>query len=475
MRKVSLIAAAVATAVTATSAFAVDFNGYMRAGTGISASNYDGSDTGDLAINKHGIGRLGNENDNYSEFGFSEELKTGEQTWRVESMIASGAPGESGWEDGDFNVAQFAVKAKGVLADEDATLWAGKTYYQRKDIHITDFYFLNTSGTGGGIENLSVGDQKLSLALIQDNGSQKVADGDKAVLDQENTFEFDGGPAQSLEDHLADCDDDDIACKTNVTEAAKVAPGAYKNVPKEKSEDVNGYIADIRLADIDLWSDAKLELAAAYNFGVEKADQDLKADDGLLVTGIVHQGMDNGFNQTILQYGTNGYGVQAANFWGAGTYYDRSGAQNEATGYRLINWGVMNLGESWEMGHQFALLKGNDIGGKDKDGNYTGENLDIDQFSVVVRPMYKWNNTMRSVFEAGYNAGEKINDDGNAVEDFGNSKLTVAQAWAMGDSFWARPEIRVYGSYISDLENDDAFGSGEDSELVAGVQVEAWW
>ncbi|WP_462054397.1 carbohydrate porin, partial [Vibrio cholerae] len=23
--------------------------------------------------------------------------------------------------------------------------------------------------------------------------------------------------------------------------------------------------------------------------------------------------------------------------------------------------------------------------------------------------------------------------------------FTVAQAWAMGDSFWARPELRVYG------------------------------
>ncbi|WP_462054398.1 carbohydrate porin, partial [Vibrio cholerae] len=30
---------------------------------------------------------------------------------------------------------------------------------------------------------------------------------------------------------------------------------------------------------------------------------------------------------------------------------------------------------------------------------------DIDQYSVVVRPMYKWNDTMRTVFEAGYNAG----------------------------------------------------------------------
>ncbi|MCV5223910.1 carbohydrate porin, partial [Escherichia coli] len=76
----------------------------------------------------------------------------GDQTWRIESMIASGAPGANGWEDADFNVAQFAVKAKGLIAsDKDATMWAGKTYYQRKDIHITDFYFLNTSGTGGGI------------------------------------------------------------------------------------------------------------------------------------------------------------------------------------------------------------------------------------------------------------------------------------------------------------------------------------
>ena len=164
MKKVSLIAAAVATTLAAGSAFAVDFNGYMRAGTGIS-----GNDGGDVSFMKNGIGRLGNENDNYSEFGLAEELKTGEQTWRLESMIASGADGANGWEDGDFNVAQFAVKAKGVLSfDEEATLWAGKTYYQRKDIHITDFYFLNTSGTGGGIENISVGNQKLSLAIIQD-------------------------------------------------------------------------------------------------------------------------------------------------------------------------------------------------------------------------------------------------------------------------------------------------------------------
>ena len=96
MKKVSVIAAAVAATLAAGSAFAVDFNGYMRAGTGISSNG-----NGDLAVNKNGVGRLGNEDDNYSEFGFAEDLKTGDQTWRIESMIASGAPGENGWEDAD--------------------------------------------------------------------------------------------------------------------------------------------------------------------------------------------------------------------------------------------------------------------------------------------------------------------------------------------------------------------------------------
>ncbi len=391
MKKVSVLAAAVATTLAAGSAFAVDFNGYMRAGTGISANS--GSD---VSVNKQGIGRLGNENDNYAEFGFAEELKTGEQTWRLESMIAAGRDGKQGWEDGDVNIAQFAVKAKGVLAfDRDATLWAGKTYYQRKDIHITDFYFLDTSGTGGGIENISLGNQKLSVALLQDN----------------------------------------------------------------ENDDSAGFKADVRLAGIGLWEDASLELAAVYNFANEKKDKTENADDGFLGSAIVHQGLSNGFNQTVFQFGTNSYGDSLAGF-GAGSYYDRSGAHNDASGFRILNWGVMNLGESWEMGHQLAYMNGSDLG---------ASKTDKDQYSVVVRPMYKWNDTMRTIFEAGINKGED-----NKV-DFGQSKLTVAQAWAMGDSFWARPEIRVYGSYISDLEDDNKFGTGEDTELVAGIQVEAWW
>lgn len=415
MKKVSIIAAAVAATLAAGSAFAVDFNGYMRAGTGISANG-----EGDVSYLKNGLGRLGNENDNYYEFGFAEDLQYNDQTWRIESMLAQGNNGAQGWEGDDVNVAQFAVKAKGLIAsDKDAVVWAGKTYYQRKDIHISDFYFLNTSGTGGGIENLSIGDQKLSLAVIQDG----------------------------------------------------------------ENDSASSYIFDARLANIALWNDASLELAAAYNFATEKDGKDVKADDGILATAILHQGLSNGFNQTVFQYGMKGYGAQVASFGGSGSYYERSekagAANNDASGFRLLNWGVVNLGDNWEMGHQLAYLSGSDVGGIDRvDGSatkdmFTGKTFDVNQYSVVVRPMYKWNNTMRTVFEAGYNAGEQVNQAGTAVEDFGGYKFTVAQAWAMGDSFWARPELRVYGTYIADTEGDNI--NGQDSDFVMGVQVEAWW
>lgn len=407
MKKVSIIATAVIATLAAGSAFAVDFNGYFRAGTGVSAN-----DGGDVSFMKFGVGRLGNEDDNYSEFGFSEALKTGEQIWKLDSMIASGNSGTQAWQDADFNVAQFNVQVTGLFAsDKGATLWAGKRYYQRKDIHISDTYILDTSGTGGGIENVSIGNQKFSLALIQDG----------------------------------------------------------------EDTEYSGYKVDARLANIGLWEDASLELAAVYNFATDTKNGSYDADDGVFLSGFIHQNMSNGFNQTVLQLGTAAYGEQASRLgYGPGSNYDRSGIQDDAIGYRILNWGVVSLGESWELGHQLGYLVGSDIGNSN-----TSQTFDIDQYTVVVRPMYKWNDTMRTVFEAGYSAGEKINEEGTNTEDFGGAKFTVAQAWAMGDNFWARPELRIYGTYLKDLESD-SFGAtdskpGSDNDFVVGIQAEAWW
>ncbi|WP_047042092.1 maltoporin LamB [Vibrio mexicanus] len=399
MKKVSVIAAAVAATLTAGSAFAaaVDFHGYARGGVGLSG---EGSH---VTYEKNKVGRLGNEDDLYAELGLNAELyNQNDVTFKLESLVAYGQAGNNNWEGNANALRVMNVQAQGLFSDKEAVLWAGQRYYQRKDIHITDFYFLDTSGgAGGGIENLTVGGGKLSLALMHDDGSQ----GD---------------------------------------------------------ETVSGYTFDARYAGIDLWENANLELALAYDFASEAEGQTVAADDGVLLTAVIGQGLDNGFNQTVLQYGTASYGKQMATYGGGG-WYDRSGdGNNDADGFRIINWGVIGAGENWEIGHtvMYSQASDTDVG-------------DITAYNAVVRPMYKWDDNMKTYFEAGYFADET--KQSGTTTDASGSKLTIAQAWSAGSGFWARPEIRVYGSYFMDHEADSFANNTDDTEFSVGIQMEAWW
>lgn len=38
-----------------------------------------------------------------------------------------------------------------------STLWAGKRFYQRHDVHMIDFYYWDISGPGAGLENVDLG------------------------------------------------------------------------------------------------------------------------------------------------------------------------------------------------------------------------------------------------------------------------------------------------------------------------------
>ena len=46
------------------------------------------------------------------------------------------------------------------------TFWAGQRYYDRYDIHPQDYFFIDTSGYGGGVYNIDVGVGKLALAYF---------------------------------------------------------------------------------------------------------------------------------------------------------------------------------------------------------------------------------------------------------------------------------------------------------------------
>lgn len=48
----------------------------------------------------------------------------------------------------------------------DTKFWAGNRYYMRQDIHITDFWYTDLSGYGGGVEDIALGKARASLAYI---------------------------------------------------------------------------------------------------------------------------------------------------------------------------------------------------------------------------------------------------------------------------------------------------------------------
>jgi maltoporin len=68
----------------------------------------------------------------------------------------------------DIALRQAFVEAGNVFQNiPEIRFWAGQRYYQRHDIHINDFYYLDMSGYGGGVEDVPLGTfAKLSLAWL---------------------------------------------------------------------------------------------------------------------------------------------------------------------------------------------------------------------------------------------------------------------------------------------------------------------
>lgn len=235
-----------------------------------------------------------------------------------------------------------------------------------------------------------------------------------------------------------------------------------------KNEDLNVNTLDVRYAGIPLWQDGSLEVGAMYALVNETdAQKDLKNDNmknGVMLTAELTQGIFGGFNKTVLQYGTEGYSKTMA-YYGDGSWYGAE-AKAGADGYRFINWGVIPMGNSWEMGHQLVYGVGNEMwNGHDK----------TETMSAVVRPMYKWDDFNKTIFEGGVFKDKTSYNNGGSDKD-GGYKLTLAQAWSAGSSFWARPEIRVFASYLANTEDQEVFeGNTSKDTYQVGVQAEAWW
>ena len=174
------------------------FAGYVRSGFGV-----DGDGKGQqpfiapLAGSKY---RLGNEAETYLETTFkygavSEGADPGYFDTRITIAYVTPTSQNNSFAT-TFSLREAYAVARRVWASQPtASFWAGARFYDRYDVHLTDFWYRDPSGFGGGLEDVALGDRaKFAVAWI--GGTQDQLDSNGSVPQDElfrfnkNTFDF---------------------------------------------------------------------------------------------------------------------------------------------------------------------------------------------------------------------------------------------------------------------------------------------
>ena len=150
-----------------------EFHGYLRSGYGL-----DGAGGQQVAFEAPGAGakfRLGNEAETYAELIFvnnwTNPMHDPSQPWiKTEPMVeanTNNAQNYSNPNTDQFRFREAFVQIGNIFKNQpNAKFWAGERYYRRQHIEIDDFYPLDMSGYGGGVEDLNVGVGKVAIALL---------------------------------------------------------------------------------------------------------------------------------------------------------------------------------------------------------------------------------------------------------------------------------------------------------------------
>src|SRR6185295_19068381 len=134
----------------------------------------------------------GNEAETYGEFIFVNNWvnpsHNSDKAWfKTEVMLeanttnsASYSNFNNGIGNDQFRLREVFVRAGNIFESQpDAKFWAGERYYRRQHIEIDDFYPLDMSGYGAGVEDLNVKVGQMSIAylagarqdIVTDNGN----------------------------------------------------------------------------------------------------------------------------------------------------------------------------------------------------------------------------------------------------------------------------------------------------------------
>lgn len=430
LRKVPL-AVAIAAGILSAQAGAVDFKGYARSGIGWTGSG--GEQQCFQATGAQSKYRLGNECETYAELKLGQEVwKEGDKSFYFDTNVAYSVAQQNDWEATSPAFREANVKGKNLIdALPGSTLWAGKRFYQRHDVHMIDFYYWDISGPGAGLEDVDLGFGKLSFAATRSSEA--------------------GGSYTFSSDRIRDF-------------ATSTANDVF----------------DVRLAGLETNTDGVLELGVDYGRANARDDyrlEDGASKDGWMFTAEHTQSMLKGYNKFVLQYATDAMTSQ-----GKGVPQGTS-LNNNGDMYRILDHGAISLAERWDLMY-VAMYQNIDL---DNDRG-------TEWYTVGVRPMYKWTPIMSTLLELGYdnvksqqaserNGQYKVTlaqqwQAGDSI--WSRPALRLFATYAKWDEKWgynkdSAGDLTTFASADSTGNGILTNSRGNNDEFTFGAQMEIWW
>lgn len=403
------------------------FHGYLRSGFGVTG---DGKPMEPfIAPNAGAKYRLGNEAEAYLEttFNYGQTPEGDPGAFFDTKITVSYTVPTSSSNDFDTTVSlrEAWALARGVWkAQPEATFWAGERFYDRHDLHMSDFYYRDMSGFGGGIEGVALGGRaRLAAAWLG------------GAVDQVNP---DG------------------------------------SVPAESQYRFDKNTLDVRLYAVPA---GRARLAFAFDLSHFNGDVvpdpagDIVFEDGVGVAGsvIVERPFAWGRNITSVQVGTG----PASNFRAVLTTPEgRSFQPGETvdTGdlwrVRLVNDLIVEPRPRW------SLLLGTVYQELD---NGAAAGSRIRWISLGARPGYHFSPYFSLEAEAGWDYTDQAEGPAGSLV-----KLTVAPQITPQLKALSRPALRAYATWAR--WSEDFVGlvapidhGGERHGFTVGVQLETWW
>ena len=317
------------------------------------------------------------------------------------------------------------VLAKGVWkAQGAATFWAGQRFFDRHDLHMSDFFYRDLSGFGGGLEGVALGKARLGVAWL-------------------------GGSLNEL--------------------------NANGTVPPPGSFQLGKNTFDLRLYDLPLLGG---RLALSFDLGAFKrrhplvpGRRSLRAEQHRMGGAAIHERrFTNGRNKLSVQYGT-------------GVAFDFRAILSPIPGRTFAEGDTVDYGDVWQLRVVEDLLLDRlgpftlQVGGVWQEvGNGAAVGGRLTWLSLGVRPAYYFNRYFSLELEAGWDHSDQMDLVSGSL-----FKVTLAPQITPKVAALSRPSlrrVRDLGKLERWLRGPGGAGCAYGAEsrgFAAGVQLETWW